>query len=277
MVNSSKKTTKKTVKKTVMAEKKPEKSHQNKSRHEQPVIKTSGPSNLLVVLLIGVSFIAGYLFFKTKNLEEKKTVKQTETQGEQVELVKLSSLVKEIGLNKSKFEKCLSSGETAPKIKAQSTEGSKGGIQGTPGSVIYDTKTGQTKFVNGAVPFDTLRLAFENLKMNKRDPKEPILRVQAPDSRKDHWRGNKKARYVLIEYSDFECPFCKRFHPTVKQFLNENSNVAWVYRHFPLSFHKKAQKSAEASECATKLGGENSFWKFSDLLFKNMPNVDISS
>jgi len=275
MANSSKKTTKKTVKKTVIAKKEPEKSH--KTSQKQPVIKTSGPSNLLVILLIGVSFIAGYLFFKAKNLEENKTAKQTETQGEQVESVKLSSLAEQVGLNKSKFEKCLSSGETAKKIKAQLTEGSKAGIRGTPGSVIYDTKTGQTKFVNGAVPFDTLRLAFENLKMNKIDPKEPLIRVQPPDFEKDHWRGNKKARYVLIEYSDFECPFCKRFDPTVKQFLNENNNVAWVYRHFPLSFHKKAQKSAEASECAAKLGGENSFWKFSDLLFKNMPNIDVSS
>jgi len=183
-----------------------------------------------------------------------------------------------MGLNKSKFESCLSSGKTAKKIKSQLTEGSKAGIKGTPGSVIYDTKTGQTKFVNGAVPFDTLKLSFENLKANKKDPNEPDIKVAAPNAQTDHWRGNKNARYVLIEYSDFQCPFCQRFHPTVEQFLKENSNdVAWVYRHFPLSFHQKAEKAAEGAECAFEQKGNKGFWDFADLLFKYMPNVDVSS
>jgi len=85
----------------------------------------------------------------------------------------------------------------------------------------------------------------------------------------DHVRGDKNADIYLIEYSDFECPFCKRFHETAKQTLEEyDGKVAWVYRHFPLdSLHPKARKEAEASECVFKLGGEDAFWKFADIIY----------
>lgn len=84
----------------------------------------------------------------------------------------------------------------------------------------------------------------------------------------DNIRGNKNAPVVLIEYSDFECPFCKRFHPTMQKLIKEyGDKVAWVYRHYPLSFHANAQKEAEATECANELGGAIKFWEYTDKLF----------
>jgi len=90
-----------------------------------------------------------------------------------------------------------------------------------------------------------------------------------PVSNKDHIYGNPKAAITLVEYSDFECPFCKRFHATAKQLVDQsNETVNWVYRHFPLGFHNPgAQKQAEASECAGKLGGDKAFWRYSDLIY----------
>lgn len=91
---------------------------------------------------------------------------------------------------------------------------------------------------------------------------------------KDHIRGSKDAEILLVEYSDFECPFCKRFHPTMQQILKEYGNrVAWVYRHFPLDqIHSKADKEAEAVECAGRLGGNDGFWNMTDKIFEVTPS-----
>ncbi|WKZ28911.1 MAG: thioredoxin domain-containing protein [Patescibacteria group bacterium] len=89
----------------------------------------------------------------------------------------------------------------------------------------------------------------------------------APVTNDDHIRGDKNAEITLLEYSDFECPFCSRFHPTLVQALNEyKGKVRWVYRHFPLnSIHPNAQKAAEASECANEQG---KFWEMADKMFE---------
>lgn len=99
---------------------------------------------------------------------------------------------------------------------------------------------------------------------------------------RDHIRGNPDAPVTIVEYSDFECPFCKRFHPTVKQIVEESKgNVRWVYRHFPLDeLHSKARKEAAASECAAELGGNDAFWKFADRFYELTPsnnNTDIQT
>jgi len=95
-----------------------------------------------------------------------------------------------------------------------------------------------------------------------------------PVSESDHVRGNRNARIALIEYSDLECPFCKSFHPTASQAVDEYPNdVMWVYRHFPLDqIHSKADKQAEAVECAGKLAGNDGFWKMVDKIFEVTPS-----
>ena len=91
-----------------------------------------------------------------------------------------------------------------------------------------------------------------------------------PVSDKEYIYGDPSAAITLVEYSDFECPFCKRFHVTAKRLVDQSGGkINWVYRHFPLEFHNPgAQKQAEASECAGKLGGKDAFWRYSDLIYQ---------
>lgn len=86
---------------------------------------------------------------------------------------------------------------------------------------------------------------------------------------RDHIYGNPDATISLIEYSDFECPYCKRFHPTAKRLVDESDGkVNWVYRHFPLRIHNPgAQREAEASECAAELGGNDAFWTYTNAIY----------
>ncbi|OMH31754.1 hypothetical protein BGP75_16680 [Motiliproteus sp. MSK22-1] len=93
--------------------------------------------------------------------------------------------------------------------------------------------------------------------------------VAKVDASTDFIRGNPDAEFSLIEYSDYECPYCKRFHVTATQFIQNNPEVNWVYRHFPLDFHNPgAQKEAEAAECAGYLGGNDAFWNYSDQIYQ---------
>ncbi|MBI2075487.1 MAG: thioredoxin domain-containing protein [Candidatus Harrisonbacteria bacterium] len=90
----------------------------------------------------------------------------------------------------------------------------------------------------------------------------------------DHILGDLDAPVKVVEFSDPECPFCKRFHGTMQQVVAEyGDKVAWVYRHFPLdSLHPKARKEAEAMECAAELGGNDAFWKYANRLYEVTPS-----
>jgi protein-disulfide isomerase len=89
------------------------------------------------------------------------------------------------------------------------------------------------------------------------------------DFKTDHIRGNPKATVAVVEYSDFECPFCIRLEPTLTQISKEyGDKVMIVYRHFPLGFHANAPKEAEATECANELGGNDAFWSYHDKIFE---------
>lgn len=102
------------------------------------------------------------------------------------------------------------------------------------------------------------------------------LESMNPIEDSDHIRGNPSAPVKIVEYSDMECPFCKRFHSTMQQVMDEygkDGKVAWVYRHFPLdSIHSQARTEAVATECANELGGSDAFWKYTDRFFELTPS-----
>lgn len=92
----------------------------------------------------------------------------------------------------------------------------------------------------------------------------------------DAVRGNPDATVTIVEFSDFECPFCGRFYSQtygqIKSEYIDTGKVKYVFRDFPLGFHSKAQKAAEAAECAEEQG---KFWEMHDMLFENQNNIAV--
>ena len=99
-----------------------------------------------------------------------------------------------------------------------------------------------------------------------------------PVAADDHIFGDQNALVKIVEYSDTECPFCKRFHQTMRRIMvtyGADGRVAWVYRHLPLSqLHAQAPVEAHAAECADEIGGNNAFWKYINILFDITPSND---
>jgi protein-disulfide isomerase len=85
----------------------------------------------------------------------------------------------------------------------------------------------------------------------------------------DPVKGSPNAKVTIVEFSDFQCPFCQRFFlqtlPKIEEKYIKTGKVRFVYRDFPLNFHQYAQKAAEAAECADEQG---KFWDYHDILFQ---------
>lgn len=260
-----------------------------------PKVKTNSSQNLLeklvpilLIATIVLAFVVGVLWQKVISLEKGGEFGATAVGGgggdSEVQpdvtskLADLPALVSSIGIDKTKFDACKDSDKNKKRVEDDYQEGIKAGVQGTPGNFIVNSK-GDVWFIPGALPYEDIKTVIELAlgKSSGTTPPQKIKKLEADQAAKlpkikstDHVRGNRNAKVFLIEYSDFQCPYCKRFHPTAQQVLkNYAEDVAWVYRHYPLDqIHPYARPAAVASECVTEIGGEEAFWKFADAVFE---------
>src|SRR5690349_14404997 len=87
----------------------------------------------------------------------------------------------------------------------------------------------------------------------------------------EHVRGNPQAGIVIVEYGDFQCPYCARAYPTLRELQERHRDrIALVYRHLPLGMHPYAQSAAEAAEAA---GAQGKFWEMHDALFEHQAQM----
>lgn len=122
--------------------------------------------------------------------------------------------------------------------------------------------------------------SVQRLQARQQQQQEERMRQAAgavkPVTSEDHILGDPNAPVKLIEFSDFECPFCKQFHKTLARVMDhygKSGEVAWVYRHFPIDqIHPKSRKEAQAAECANELGGNKAFWAYADKIFATTPS-----
>ena len=85
-------------------------------------------------------------------------------------------------------------------------------------------------------------------------------------------KGNKDAKISIVEFSDFQCPYCARLQPTLRDVLKAYPNdVKLVFKDFPLSFHKQAKNAAKAARAA---GEQGKYWEMHDLIFENFSKVN---
>jgi protein-disulfide isomerase len=99
---------------------------------------------------------------------------------------------------------------------------------------------------------------------------QPVLTVPINDH--DHIIGSHDATMTLVEYGDYQCPYCGAAHPSVKEVLRVlGDDLLFAFRHFPLSqIHQYAFQAAEAAEAA---GAQDRFWQMHDLLFTHQDRL----
>lgn len=216
------------------------------------------------------------------------TGSQNATSGEAF----IKSVARESGLSGRTFDKCYSdeTGEMSERVGADISEvenfATMAGLDGvgTPFNIII-TDT-QVIPVPGAYPYEIFSILFneintlgevsteilESFQINSVDSSlRHVLRNFDP--KEDHYQGSENPEILLIEYSDFECPYCASVHPTLDRLVSEHDNFTWVYRHLPLNFHPQAFPAAIASECVAEFEGNKAFWNFADTLFENQDKL----
>lgn len=241
-------------------------------------------SRVLYAIMAVIVVFSIYLFLRVQSLEKK--LASGGTAGTQaaaqasspLEVAKLKVYAKELKLNTSKFNKCLDSGEKAKQITADTQYGASVGVQGTPGFFING------KFLAGAFPINFFKEIIDkelsgnssavctdystDLQKYCSDPQNIAFNPVSKDINVANavMTGNANAKVTIVEFSDFQCPYCIRAFPTVEQVLKDYKNqVKFYFMQFPLvQIHPFAQKAAEASLCAADQG---KFWEWHNKIF----------
>ncbi|MGM0575692.1 MAG: DsbA family protein [Myxococcota bacterium] len=201
----------------------------------------------------------------------------------------LKKYAKELGLDVAKWQKCFDSEKYADKIEADQELAGKVTARGTPNTFVNGRK------LTGAKPFDEFKQVIDEeiekaeklIEQNDDVTAENVYEHVVKDGKvfepladkvnefeideQSAIKGETDAKVRIVEFSDFECPFCARVGKPLEQVKEHyGDKAAIVFKHFPLSFHKQAMPASLASECAREQG---KFWEFHDLAFANQKEL----
>jgi len=256
---------------------------------QKSVIEKFSP--VLVILLVVMAFGIGSLWTKVKYLESgtsgsnNNVAAGTGAQNPSGKYKTLTDVFKEYGkragLDTNKLVKCVDAGEKVAAVEKDYQDGAKMGVQGTPGFFVNG------KFLGGAFPFEAFKELIDReiagTGSDKYTEYKDTNLLQAGAGTQPAFiavakqvgidgnlvKGTTNAKVTIVEYSDFQCPFCERGYQTVKQIMTTyGDKVRFVFKNFPLrEIHPLAQKTSEAFECARDQGDDKA-WKFHDALFE---------
>ena len=241
---------------------------EQKSEHVQ--VKSSHLSILLFVFGLVVGAFAGYYFGIQQSFGTTSTGIQTSFTGDGSEgssqgiTVTRDALftkyATDLKLNKQQFESCVDDGEYTEDVNSDYKLALALGATGTPTFVI----NGQLVPI-GAAPYEEFKSILDK---ELATPSNRSMALSLVNS-KDQTLGKKDAPIIMLEFSDFQCPFCGKFWkdtlPQIKKDYVDIGKVLFVYKDFPLrSIHPLAQKAAETALCA---GEQGKYWEYHDTLF----------
>jgi protein-disulfide isomerase len=206
----------------------------------------------------------------------------------------LAGLAAAAGVDMTAYGACVVAGGAEAAIAEGVAEARALGFNGTPSFVFVVLESGEEHALVGAQPVATFEAYLDALLSGAEPPSSaaaappgnapeaaglPVWADRAtglqPDPDRpgvnmagDHYRGDLEAPTVVIEFSDFECPFCRDHalgsQPIIDEALVDSGEVLWVFKHLPLDIHPGALSAAVAAECA---GDQGQFWEMHDLLF----------
>ncbi len=264
---------------------------------DQPKPSLTTPIAVIIgSIIIGIAILAsnGTLPFKN-NIQGAKTavsitpqpsMSQVDNQADLEKRViqSLKTIATKLNLDQAKFDQCLDSGEKAAVVKEDFNDGNNLAVGGTPAYFINGHKSG------GAFPYDLFKsiVDFELAGGDWNNPPESLkILVDGNENNGEVGKtaltvdpgtlpvlGNKNAPVTIVEFSDYQCPFCSKFYqqtevPFKKDYV-DTGKVKIYFRDYPLSFHAGAQKAAEATRCAFDQG---KFWEMHNLIFDNQTDI----
>jgi protein-disulfide isomerase len=211
----------------------------------------------------------------------------------------LEGFASELGMDVGKFKAALDSGKFTKRVEEDSAAGAAAGANGTPTFYIDGRE------LVGAQPFESFKAVIDDEikktdallakgikpddvyaeKQKSAGQAAPAAAQAAPEAKVINMAelslgqaptmGPKNATVTLVEFSDFQCPFCSRVVPTLKQLEKEyEGKVKFVFKNQPLPFHQNARPAANAAMAANEQG---KFWEMHDKLFENQQKLDRAS
>lgn len=179
------------------------------------------------------------------------------------------TLSEKVGVSKSDLDACINNADVKQLATdiMKSVDGAMSALpnekRGTPYSIVIGTN-GLKSEIQGAQSYDEVKKTVDGILASQ--PVNEYKGNVVLSEPTDHTKGNANATVTIIEYSDFECPYCKRFHPTMEQIVKDyKGQVKWVYRQFPL--HQNSMIKLLAADCVGKIKGDDEYFQYSNLLF----------
>lgn len=230
---------------------------------------------LPVSILLSAIIIAGAVLYKGGSLNTTTKLQGSSENNGNLDRALFLRLASKAKMNVSDFTQCLDSGKHSAVILSDSQSAAAVGVQGTPTVFINGTKLSG---VDPSNPVGQYKAAIDAALAGNSPHLSATTTAYLALNNRDIILGDPNAKVTLIEYADYQCPFCSRFftqvEPQIKKDYIDTGKVKMIYRNFAFldtdqtgqpTGYKESHLSAEAAECAKD---QNKFWQYHDLLFQ---------